>query len=264
MVYRVWVVLGDLEGFEIMQVSAVMDSLIRVVNIVFAEHFLSLIVLSFSWLLIYGTISFSDLLARKILLRIPFYLWIQLNRRKLGLPDWRSAIGSGAPILAAVPPKLAIDIGKLYGSVDDKISRMRSGRHWVAKLLSDESIYIEMVNIRDNEWTLLEADYALCVAASPDPKISQIGLLSSIGNQDIPPNEVLGLLLHNLKFGTPPVKKIALFHIPPKITSHAQLEMLESIVQTLPFSFKQIADKTVNEIRNHISIKGVIRTPQAS
>lgn len=260
MVYRVWLVLGNFEGFEIASSSTAMDSLTKVLHIVFAEHFIGLVFFSVSWLLIYGTVSFSDLVARKVLLRIPFYLWIQLSRRRMGLPDWRSAIGSSALTLATMPPTSAVEIGRLYGSVDDKISRIRSGRHWVGRILSDESIYTEIENIRNNEWTLLESDCALSEAASLDPKTIEVGLLSSIGNKDIPQNEVLGVLFHSLKVGPPSVKKIALFHMPPKITSPAQLEMLESILDALPASLDQIADKTVTEIRNHLSIKGPIRT----
>lgn len=242
-----------------------MESLSEVLEFIFREHFVSLIFLSFSWLLIYGVVSLSDLLARKILLRAPFYIWIQLNRRKLGLPDWRNAIASGDRELADVSPNLAAEVGKLYGSVDDKISRIRSGQHWVAKLLSDESIYNEIINIVDNEWSLLESDSALCEAASSDPKASRIGLLSSVGNHNVSKNEVLGVLFHSLKFGpSPDVKKYALFHIQPTITSSEQLEKLESIVHTLPASLSQMAEKTVKEIRNRLSFTEIHRTPQAS
>jgi hypothetical protein len=241
-----------------------MDSLTRVLEIVFADHFIALLFLSLSWLLIYGIISLGDWLSRKLLLRAPFYFWIQLKRRKLGLPDWRNAIASGEVSFDAVPHYVGLEVGRLYSSVDNKISMIRSGKHWIAKVLSDESIYNEIVNIADNEWTLLESDSALCEATSLDPRASQIGLLNFVGNQNTSKKEVLGLLFHSLKFGTPDVKKIALFHIPPQITSSAQLERFESVVHTLPDSFKQMADKTIHEIRNNLSVKGIIRTPQVS
>jgi hypothetical protein len=241
-----------------------MDSLAKVLKIVFAEHFISLLFLSLSWLFIYGIIAFGDFLSRKILLRAPFYFWIQLNRRKLKLPAWRNAIASGELVRGIVSPDLALEVGKLYGSVDLKISKIRSGKHWITKLLSDESIHIEIVKIADNEWALLESDSALCEATSLDPKASQIGLLSSVGNQNISKSVVLGLLFHSLKFGTPDVKKLALYHIPNKITDSDQLERLESITHTLPASFKQMADEAVNKIRKHLSINSVTRNPQVS
>lgn len=241
-----------------------MDSLIKVLKFVFAEHFISLLFLSVSWLFIYGIIAFGDLLSRKLLLRVPFYFWIQLNRRKLNLPEWRNAIASGEPVRGTVSPDLALEVGKLYSSVDLKISRIRSGNHWIAKLLSDESIYLEIMNIADNEWSLLESDSALCEATSLDPKASQSGLLSSVGNESISKNEVLGLLFHSLKFGAPNVKKLALYHIPNKITDSAQLARFESIAHTLPASFKQMADEAVNKIRKHLSNQTLTRNPQVS
>jgi hypothetical protein len=231
-----------------------LESLTRVLEIVFAKHYIALICLSLSWLLISGVRSLGDLLTRKLFLRAPLYLWVRLKRRELGLPNLRHAIASGEPAFAGASPELDLAIEKLYGSFDYKISRIRSGRHWVTKFLSKESINNELRQVAYNEWALLESDSALSKAASPDPKASRIGLLSSVGNQSIPMNEVRGVLFHSLRFGLPDIKQLALFHITPAITSSDQLEKLESIVPTLPASMSLMAASAVQEIRDRLSV----------
>lgn len=234
-----------------------MESLIKVLNIIFAEHYVALLVLSLSWLLIYGFLSLGDLLARKILVRIPFYLWIQLKRRELGLPYRRNAILLGEPMIHTVPRELTLQVGKLLGAVDKEISRMRSGEHWVARFLRDESIYTEVVNIVDNEWATLESDDAVFKAASDDPITSQIGLLGVIGNPDTK-SQALGLLFHFLHAGPPDTKKIAFYHIVPEIKNSEQLEKLESMIYSLPASVKQMAETTVHDLRKRFPSKGSI------
>jgi hypothetical protein len=232
-----------------------MRDLAKILHIVFGEHFTILLFLSFSWLFIYVIVSLSDWIAAKILLRLPFYLRIYLSRRRLGLPNWRTAIGSSALTFGAVPTMPTSEVGKLYSSIDYKISEIRSGRHWVTRVLSNKSIDTELDNITSGEWMLLESDSALSEATSPDPKISETGILSSIGNREVSQKELLGVLFHGLRVGPPSVKKIALFHLSRKITSRIELQALESIVNALPTPFEQLGDQTLSQIREQLLCK---------
>ncbi|HEX8145280.1 MAG TPA: hypothetical protein VF553_22120 [Pyrinomonadaceae bacterium] len=204
-----------------------MDDSFKILKKLFLEHYIELVVLAISWIFIYYILKCLDLLARKILLRLPFYLEIRLRRIMIGASAQRNKMVAGKMLSAEKRLQLFLEIERLHISIDEKISKIKSGQHWVTKILRPESIEDELQEIKTKDWALLESDYALCEAISTSD-FSARGLRHFIGNPRPQPAEKYGLLIHSVRFGPEYTQVLARYFI-DNVYKLDQLRALRSL-----------------------------------
>jgi hypothetical protein len=217
-------------------------------NNISAERIAVLLLLSVSWLFIYFGFRGIELIARKVLVTLPFYLRVWHKRRKLKMPKWRQVILGWEEPLSEYVPKPA-SIGEFYGSLDVMASRIRSGDHWVTKLLPNQGVVNEVKTGVRRCLAVLDSDHALLRAVSPDKEASVSGMLTFVGNPRNDRQESLNLLLRTLKYGRQDTRELALFHVGDNISTTIELKQLEAVVSEWTGANKHLAEKVTDAIR---------------
>lgn len=212
-----------------------MDVVFKTFRLIFAEHYIMLLVLAVSWIFIYLALKFADYFARKLLLRLPFYFGIRFKRKRIGVTSHRDNIVAGRPLNDEDKLKLASKVGKLYCYVDESFTGISGGEHWVTKVLPKQSIRNELEAIKYKDWALLESDFALCEALSADRKASERGLVNFCGNPEPTFAEKCGLLIYSLRFGPENSREAAKSFIKYRVTDKEHLKALANLAPEMNF-----------------------------
>jgi hypothetical protein len=259
-----------LEGFEHPKNLRVVKgfNMSRVLKELFADHYVALAVLSVSWLGVYCVFRIGDWIATKLLLRVPFYMWIRLKRQLIGLAKVQERLLTSGQTLDLDPEKLATKVGRFYSSIDKEFSKIRGGERAISFLLRSDSIQSELRHIADTDWALLESDFAFCEAISHDVETSTRGIISFVGNPRVKAPEATRLLFYRLRQwpnfeppNKPATLPTVLFHIGKVIESKKQLEELQGIVSDWPEPQRSSARRTAREIEDRLSRESVLALP---
>lgn len=240
-----------------------MESLFKVVQLVFAKHWIALLFLSFSWIFVYGVFKIADVIVAKIFFELPFSLWIRSKRKKLGVTTVRATLMEKQLAVSLFEPdRIACQLSDLYASVDNTISRIKSGEYAISRMLRDETLKNAMTNIAESDWAVLETDLAFCRALSKDLHTMERGLLSFIGNPRTLHTESLHLLFYELKhshFASSShedfeLLNTLLYHLRRSIDSQKELAELRAIAADLKPPQKEIVNDATTEIEHKLAM----------
>ena len=235
-----------------------MESFLKVLRIVFADHWMALLLLSVSWILIFGVFKVADIILTKIFFELPFSLWIRLRRTTIGITRARAALMHAQSPISDLDI-IADQLSTLYASVDNLISRITRGEYLLSRLVTGRALKGAVQNISTTHWALLESDLALCRALSQEPSKMERGLLSFIGNPRTLHREALRLLFYELRNAKnctqndPEILNTLVFHLKRSIENKTELEELRTIASELATPEQDIVKEATTEIEQKLS-----------
>jgi hypothetical protein len=237
-----------------------MDSLLKVLYVVFGEHWTALLLLSCSWILIYGVLKIVDLIFTKVVFELPFSFWIRSERKKIGIEKARLSVMQEQSE-AVEGDKILHQLSKLYRSVDEIISKIEAGDKAISRIAGQKSLENALDNIIRGQWALLESDVAFCRALSKDLHNVHRGVLSFIGNPRTLHNETLRLLFYELKHAPTTrseehfeLLNTVLFHLIKSIQTPKELQDLRTIAEKMAPPDKDLVEQATTEIEQKLTM----------
>jgi hypothetical protein len=195
-----------------------MVDLFRIIVDVSASSLLIIVLFSFSWALIYCSLSGSLRLIERLFIVFPYDYKLRFWHRRLGKGRFKKRFSAEETIDVKLAETISRDIEKRIGLLDKKLSGVAKRKSGVLRILFPRERLFRLTNkIMEDKTTSLEKEQAFFAMLAGDLQERERGFLNYVGNPLVSSSELKDMLFYSMKIGPDDIRDKALFHIASRV-----------------------------------------------